>query len=91
MPGVHSGDLTSYVKWVEDPGTTDFPQFSLCMRCIMEFGLLYKKRTCQPRFNPSRIDRTEMTLAAVMNGKGNGNKDEVVQRIKHTLYVILYY
>ena len=32
-----------------------------------------------------------MTLAAVMNGKGNGNKDEVVQRIKHTLYVILYY
>ena len=57
----------------------------------MEFGLLYKKRTCQLRFNPSRIDRTEMTLAAVMNGKGNGNKDEVVQRIKHTLYVILYY
>ena len=35
-----------------------------------------------PRFNPSRITRinpetTEMTLAAVMNGKGNGNKDEV--------------
>ena len=57
----------------------------------MEFGLLYKKRTCQLRFNPSRIDRTEMTLAAVMNGKGNGNKDEVVQKIKHTLYVILYY
>ena len=29
------------------------------------------------RFNPSRIDSIEMTLAAVMNGKGNGNKDEV--------------
>ena len=84
MPGVHSGELTSYVKWVEDPGTTDFPEFSLCMRCRMEFGL-DEKHLCQPRFNPSRIDRTEMTLAAVMNGKGNGNKDEVVQKIKHTL------
>ena len=30
-----------------------------------------------PRFNPSRIDSIEMTLGAVMNGKGNGNKDEV--------------
>ena len=25
-----------------------------------------------------RIDAIEMTLAAVMNSKGNGNKDEVV-------------
>ena len=30
------------------------------------------------RFNPLRIDAIEMTLAAVMNSKGNGNKDEVV-------------
>ena len=30
------------------------------------------------RFNPSRIDSAETMLAAVMNGRGNGNKDEVL-------------
>ena len=31
-----------------------------------------------PRFNPSRVDSiVSMMLVAVMNGKGNGNKDEV--------------
>ena len=36
------------------------------------------------RFNPSRIDASNagMTLAAVMNGKGNGNKDEVALKLQ---------
>ena len=46
------------------------------------WNLDHTRNIWQFRFNPFRIDRTEMTLAAVMNGKGNGNKDEVVQKIK---------
>ena len=34
LPGVYTGDVKSYIKWVGHPGTTDFPQFSLCMRCV---------------------------------------------------------
>ena len=48
----------------------------MCMRCLQSVRICKLLKT-PPRFNPSRIDAIEMTLAAVMNGKGNGNKDEV--------------
>ena len=34
LPGIHSGDDKSYLKWVKNSKTTDFPEFSLCMRCL---------------------------------------------------------
>ena len=76
LPGIHTGEEKSYLKWVKDSETTDFPEFSMCMRCLQSVRICKLLKT-PPRFNPSRIDVIEMTLAAVMNGKGNGNKDEV--------------
>ena len=67
--------------------------FGLCMRCII--GQISRKKwgaleismrglwtyLDYLRFNPSRINSIQMILAAVMNGKGNGNKDEVEYKI----------
>ena len=39
------------------------------------------------RFNPSRINSIQMILAAVMNGKGNGNKDEVEYKLYDWLFI----
>ena len=35
LPGVTKGPALSYIKWVTDPGTEDFPAFSLCMRWLV--------------------------------------------------------
>ena len=32
MAGVTSGVDQSYLKWVKNSDTTDFPEFSICMR-----------------------------------------------------------
>ena len=50
------------------------------MGCIRNFGGLWTNLDYL-RFNPSRINSIQMILAAVMNGKGNGNKDEVKYKI----------
>ena len=34
LPGIREGDGKSFLKWVKHPGTTDFPEFSICMRCF---------------------------------------------------------
>ena len=39
LPGVYTGDTRSYVKWVDDQGSTDFPQFSICMRYVRCFDI----------------------------------------------------
>ena len=85
LPGKHDGDDISFLKWVKHPGITDFPEFSICMRCLSSSYRIYDDlrftkilTNLSPRFNPSRVDLiVEMMLVAVMNGKGNGNKDEV--------------
>ena len=37
LPGIREGDGKSFLKWVKHPGTTDFPEFSICMRCFFIF------------------------------------------------------
>ena len=32
LPGIREGDGKSFLKWVKHPGTTDFPEFSICLR-----------------------------------------------------------
>ena len=80
LPGVTTGPNISFLKWVKKSETTDFPEFSICLRCdlILPPGNPLETTWKIYRINPSRIDSTETILAAVMNGRGNGNKDEVL-------------
>ena len=79
LPGVTKGPQKSYLKWVKEPLSRDLEALSVCMRCRKE-GLVTTPQQTN-RFNPSQITSgavaSAMTLAAVMNGVGNGNKDEV--------------
>ena len=79
LPGVTEGPQKSFLKWVKDPPSRDLEALSVCMR-LRKKGLVTTPQQTN-RFNPSQITSgavaSAMTLAAVMNGVGNGNKDEV--------------
>ena len=82
LPGVTEGPGLSYIKWVKDPGTEDFPAFSLCMRWLVSVA---NSVLTILRYNLSLIptgSHYEVILASVMNGFGSGNKDEVQKNME---------
>ena len=76
--------MKSYVKWVGDQGSTDFPEFSICMRCIRNFDARLLEYLYLLRYTPFRIRtdshsfRYETILASVINNEGTNDKDSVV-------------
>ena len=74
------GGYEDYLKMTKHPGAEDLKELTVCLRLATACKVLNHKkivfRWYSVNMHKGGISSGQVTLAAVMEGEGNGNKDE---------------